>query len=314
VWRSHFLDFRICEGEGDECLQSVNPVAPEVVAARRRTVCAVGKRIGPWALVETKWKAKGGANQGVATVRNSSTGTSQLVFRGDQSVAPDLRAKGWNHIGDPDSWGGAVFDAYQRSDTLIAAKLFRVTTPDNRLLDFQHALVTTPIQELANNSFAAISPDGQWLVSGEWFDMQRFLVFPAPTINPVSPQPGQDLKLRGTINLAQRVRNVQGAVFLDDTTLLCSTDDSNAKGAPSLWGGVLRQLLEVKLAAPLPDTSRPATVECLGPIPSPAPGFGPPEVEGIDYDHSSGDLRIVVVPGPPVSMIDAAVLRFRRVP
>ncbi len=272
------------------------------------------ERIGPWSLVETQWKTKGDVNQGLATVTNPSTGTSQLLFRGDNSIAPDLRAKGWGHIGDPDSWGGAVFDAYQRSDTSVAAKLYRVTTADNTLLDFQHTLVSAPIQELLNNSFAAISPDGQWLVSGEWFELDHFLVFPTPTVNPEGPQPGQNLELHGTINLDHRVRNVQGVVFLDETTLLCSTDDDNPDGAPPLWDGVLRQLLQVKLAAPLPDTSRPATVECLGGIPTPAPGIGQPEVEGIDFDHQTGDLRIVVVPGPPVSLIDAAVLRFRRVP
>jgi hypothetical protein len=274
----------------------------------------VGKQIGPWTLIETKWKLRDRINQGVATVTNASGNSSHLLFRGDQSVAPDLRAKGWDHVGDPDSWGGAVFDVYQRSGASITAKLFRVTTSDNKILDFEHPLVTTSIHELPNNSFAAVSPDGQWLVSGEWFDMERFLVFPTPTINPGSPPPGQDLQLHGTINFDRPVRNVQGAVFLDETTLLCSTDDGDQRGAHPLWAGVLRPLLEVKLAAPLPDTSRPATVRCLGAIPSPVPGIGPPEIEGIDFDAQTGDLRIVVVPGLPVSIIHAAVLRFRRLP
>ena len=120
------------------------------------------------------------------------------------------------------------------------------------------------------------------------------------------------MRLASTIKLAHKVRNVQGAVFLDDTTLLCSTDDNDGTGGPPLWGGVLRQLLQVKLAAPLPDTSQPATVECVGPIPSPVPGIGPPEVEGIGFDRQTGDLRIVVVPAPPASAFLAAILRFRQ--
>jgi hypothetical protein len=269
------------------------------------------ERIGPWTLVETQWKPKRQINQGLATVTDPD-GSSRLVFRGDNSVSPDLRARGWDHIGDPDSWGGAIVDAYQRSDPAVAGKLFRVTTTDNQVLDFEHALVSTPIAELPNNSFAAISPDGLWLVAGEWFDLDRLLVFPTPTLNSGASQPGQDLKLISVIKLAQPVRNVQGAVFVDDTTLLCSTDDNNPAGKPRLWGGIVRPLLQVTLAAPLPDTSRPATVECVGPIPTPAPGIGTPEVEGIDFDRETEDLRIVVVPAAPVNLLDAAVLRFRQ--
>lgn len=169
----------------------------------------MAERIGPWTLVETQWKPKGDINQGLATVTVAG-GSSRLVFRGDDSVAADLRARGWDHIGDPDSWGGAIFDAYQRSNPSGGGKLFRVTTTDNQHLDFEHALVSTPIRELPNNSFAAISPDGLWLVSGEWFDVDRLLVFPAPTVNVAAPQPGQDLKLTTIIKLAQPVRKRAG--------------------------------------------------------------------------------------------------------
>lgn len=271
------------------------------------------ERIGPWTHVETHWKTKRDINQGVATVTNEAGGSSRLLFRGDNSVAPDLRTKGWAHIGDPDSWGGAIFDAYQRPGASATSKLFRVTTADNKVLDFEHALVTTPVRELPNNSFAAISPDGKWLVSGEWFDMDHLLVFPAPAMNPAASQPGQDLKLESIIKLTRPVRNIQGATFVDDTTILCSSDDNNPAGLPRLWGEAVRPLLQVKLAAPLPDTSGQATVECLGTIPSPVPGVGgEPEVEGIDFDRQTGDLRIVVVPAPPVNLLEAAILRFRK--
>jgi hypothetical protein len=172
--------------------------------------------------------------------------------------------------------------------------------------------VSAPLRELPNNSFVAVSLDGQWLVSGEWFDLDRLLVFPAPTINPAAPPPDQDLKLHSIIKLARPVRNLQGAVFFDATTLLCSSDDNNPAGKPQLWGGMARPLLKIELAAPLPDTSHPARVECLGAIPSPAPGIGEPEVEGIDFDHRTGDLRVVVVPAAPVNLLEAAVLRFRQ--
>jgi hypothetical protein len=270
-------------------------------------------KVGPWVLVDTGWKPTRRINQGLATVRSPGEGAPRLVFRGDDSVAPELRAKGWDHIGDPDSWGGIIFDAYQWADDTAKSKLFRVTNPDTTTLDFEHALVRDgSIEETYNNSFVAVSRDGQWLISGEWSEIDHFLVFPTPTINPAGPMSGEDLKLAGLLFLARPVRNVQGAVFLDETTLLCSTNDVNVVGRPPLWP-VVRQLLRVTLTDPLPDMSRPATVECVGSLPYWRLGIGDPEVEGIDFDPVTGDLRVVVVPTFPLNLFVAAVYRFHRV-
>jgi hypothetical protein len=263
--------------------------------------------VGPWTLVDVQWKPKGQTNQGLATVQGPPGSPSHLVFRGSHSVAADLRARGWCHIGDPASWGGAVIDAYQWKDAAATAKLFRVTR-DNRTFDFEHPLVTDPpTNEIFNNSLAAVSPDGQWLVSGEWGQVDRLLVFPTPTINPDAHDPRQPLSLAGLCQLAHPVRNVQGAVFLDDTTLLCSTNDETT----GLWPA-RRQLLEVRLSRPLPDLSVPATVRCIGGLPCPTFGVHDPEVEGIDFDKDTGDLRVVIVPKPPIGLLLSGVYRFRR--
>jgi hypothetical protein len=158
-----------------------------------------------------------------------------------------------------------------------------------------------------NNSFAAVSPDGQWLISGEWGRVERFLVFPTPTVNAAARDPRQPLGLAGTLSLAHAVRNVQGAVFLDETTLLCSTNDDNTQ----LWPA-RRQLLEVSLRQPLPDMSGVASVSCLGALPCPSFGVSEPEVEGLDFDADTGDLRVVIVPRPPLGLVLAGVYRFRR--
>jgi hypothetical protein len=265
--------------------------------------------VGPWTLVDVQWKPKGQTNQGLTTVRVTPGGLAHLVFRGSQSVAPELRAKGWCHIGDPASWGGTIIDAYQWKDAAATAKLFRVTNGSGTF-DFEHPLATDPpTHELFNNSFAALSSDGQWLVSGEWGQVDRLLVFPTPTINPAARDPQQPLRLTGLCRLAHPVRNVQGAVFLDDTTLLCSTNDETT----GLWPA-RRQLLEVRLSRPLPALSSPARVACLGGLPYPAFGIHEPEVEGIDFDKDTGDLRVVIVPKLPIGLLFTGVYRFRRDP
>jgi hypothetical protein len=107
--------------------------------------------VGPWTLVDVQWKPKGQTNQGLTTVRATPGGPAHLVFRGSQSVAPELRAKGWCHVGDPASWDGTIIDAYQWKDAAATAKLFRATTA-NRTFDFEHPLATDPAtHELFNN-------------------------------------------------------------------------------------------------------------------------------------------------------------------
>ncbi len=39
---------------------------------------------------------------------------------------------------------------------------------------------------------------------------------------------------------------------------------------------------------------------------------GPAEVEGCDYDHRTGDLRVLVVPRIPLGQLLVAVYRYRR--
>ena len=52
--------------------------------------------------------------------------------------------------------------------------------------------------EALNNSFVAISPGGQWMVSGEWGTMTRLLVHPTPGVNP-STSPSANLPWTSSI-------------------------------------------------------------------------------------------------------------------
>jgi hypothetical protein len=167
--------------------------------------------------------------------------------------------------------------------------MFEVHPPEGGHSDYVHSLVPG---ELINNSFAAVSPDGLWMVSGEWFDITRLLVFPTPILNPQSEIPGAALPLACTVQLSHPVRNVQGATFITPTTLLCSTDDPGS----DLWPSP-RQVLQVELARPLDGTETTASVSFLGPAPRNRHCSGSSETEGIDYDDETGDLRLAVVSG-----------------
>jgi hypothetical protein len=259
-----------------------------------------------WTLAGSSWRIRNGADQGLTTVEGPGGGSS-LLYRGSSSVPRDLRAAGWDHIGDPDSASGYIFDCFQGHRD---AKLFTVTAPSGHRSDYLHPL-DPELQpaELPNNSFVAVAPGGQWMVSGEWFTMHRLLVYPTPVFNPMATVSGADLPLAAVVKLDRCVRNVQGAVFIDDRTIVCSTDDLS----PTQCGWpVSQQLLQVELDAPLDGSDREGVVTCMGQLPGGPPGVGETEVEGCDYDHQTGDLRVVVVPRTPLGEILVVVYRFRR--
>ena len=265
-------------------------------------------RVGPWELLDRRYKFKKLAGQGLTTV--IADGRPTVLYRGDWSIPKRLRAQDWVHIGDPGSWGGYVFDAYQgRHGT--RSKLYEVITPVGDRYEYNHPLDTTlDPPELFNNSFAAVSPDGRWTVSGEWGATKRLLVFPTPLLNSATPRTGGVLGLAGTIELDKTVRNVQGAVFIAERTLLCATDDQG-KDAPTLWP-VPRQLLAITLAEGLDELPARASVECVGSLPRPRVGIGACEVEGIDYQPTTGDLRVDIVPLFPLNQLLTVIYRFRH--
>ena len=275
-------------------------------AAARRSEgpSATGAMLGPWKLVGHSLAISAHADEGVATITGPG-GRAEVVLRGDSSVPGDLKAQGWEHIGDPGGWGGYLVDAYQGGPG-TQYKLFRLTTPTGATYDFVHQLVAG---EEANNSFAAVTPDGQWMVSGEWFEMRRLLVFPSPTalVGQWMYDPGV-LPLAATISLDHPVRYVQGCAFTTSTQLLCSSDDPGTDLWPTPY-----QLLQVTLAAPLDGQPTNATVTSLGELPMSSHCHGTFEVEGIDYQTSTGILRVEVVP-PGLCGLLTTVYQYRQVP
>ncbi|MEY9995925.1 hypothetical protein ABIE67_007957 [Streptomyces sp. V4I8] len=254
-----------------------------------------------WAETGTGYTDTLGGGQGLASRADGS-----LLYRGLASIPPALRVKGWNHVGDPDIARGHVFDAYQGPDT-ATSKMFAVTTPAGKRYEYVHRL--NPGEKL-NNSFATVSPDGQWLVSGEWGEQRRLQVFPAPLLNPSTPQSGGDLKEAWQITLDKPVRDIQGCDFVTDTRLVCASNDASGTLFPEI-----RPLLQVDLPRKVDGQPVTGAVESLFALPqrSVCTGtFGTFETEGVDYDVNSDTLRAQMIP-PGVCAAATAVYSYQQI-
>ena len=225
------------------------------------------------------------AGEGVATVVPPG-GPSYLLYRGFASIPPSLAAEGWGHIGDPDSTGGYIVDAYQGPGS-GHTKMFLVTTPSGSTVQYIHTLVAG---ELYNNSFDAIAPGAQWMVSGEWDTMSHLQIFPTPYLNHRTSAQGGNLPLAGDIELDHPVNDIQGCAFTTKTTLICASDDDSQKLFTNQ-----KPLLEVELPHALGGANVTGHVIDLGSIPQVSTCTGTFEAEGVDYDAATGTLRVEVI-------------------
>ncbi|MFE0102571.1 hypothetical protein [Streptomyces sp. NPDC059009] len=251
---------------------------------------------GPGATAEPQlpggWKESGTSSVNSLTGSQglASRADGGLTYRGLGSVPLDLRIKGWSHIGDPDIADGHTFDAYQGGDD-AKSKMFAVTTPEGKRYLYEHPL---DAGEKLNNSFAAVSPDAQWLVSGEWGDQNRLQVFPAPLLNSSTPPTGGALAQAGQITLDKPVRDIQGCDFVADTRLVCSSNDASKELFPED-----RPVLQVDLERALDGKPVTGHVTSLFAAPQRSLCSGTFETEGIDYDSARRTLRVEVVPPAP---------------
>lgn len=258
--------------------------------------------VSGWTQVGHYLESSLSAGQGVATV-DPPGGAPYQLYRGDASIPLAVLMEGWSHVGDPDSAGGYVFDAYQSGSSSPTSKMFRVTTPSGSAYEYTHDLV--PGEEY-NNSFAAVSPDTQWMIAGEWDTMSHLQIYPTPILNPRTPATGGALALSGYIQLDHQVADVQGCDFVTATRLICSSDDSSRSLFPDA-----KPLLEVDLPHALTGGDVTGHVTDLGPIPQAnsicSGGF---EAEGLDYDPATGILRVEVVQ-PSVCEVATTVYEYK---
>ncbi|MGW3865061.1 hypothetical protein ACWEDZ_26730 [Streptomyces sp. NPDC005047] len=240
-------------------------------------------------------------SQGLASVEVPAGSPNR--YTGIGTIPLSLSTRGWNHVGDPDaSYDGHYIEPYQRDDG--NTKMFRVREPDGSWAEYVHTLSPG---EARNNSWSAVSPDGQWMLSGEWGTMDRLLVFPTPGVNPAT-SPSANLPQAATVRLDHAVRDVQGCDFLDATTLLCSSDDPEG----TLFG-ITKPLLRIDLSA-APNGAADVTghVTALRQLPLRSACSGDFETEGIDYDRRTGTLRVIVVSPGFCVLTDSKTYRFTR--
>ncbi|MFF4833884.1 hypothetical protein [Streptomyces sp. NPDC001315] len=224
-------------------------------------------------------------------------------YTGIGTIPVDVSSRGWNHVGDPDaSYDGYYIEPYQRDSG--TTKMFRVQAPGGGRSEYVHTLGAG---EALNNSWAAISPGGQWMLAGEYGTMSRLLVFPTPGVNP-GTSPSANLPQASTVNLDHAVRDVQGCDFSSPTRLLCSSDDP----AGTLFG-ITKPLLQIDLSAePNGTADVSGHVTALRQLPLRSSCSGTFEAEGIDYDRRTGTLRVVVVSPGFCVLTDSKTYRFTR--
>ncbi|MET0237954.1 MAG: hypothetical protein ABW224_25165 [Kibdelosporangium sp.] len=254
--------------------------------------------VGPWNPVGSDRARALDESQGLATiVRPNET---VIRYTGIGTIPAGVSSRGWNHVGDPGAGQGFYVEPYQRDDR--GAKLFRVQAPNGTWSEYQHALESW---EANNNSFAAVSPDGRWMVAGEWGTMSRLIVHPMPGV--AFTTPGQNLPYAFAIRLDKPVRDVQGCDFTSATQLLCASDDPDG----SLFG-IRKPLLQVDLAGPLSGGDVVGRVTALGALPQESGCGGNFEAEGIDYDERDGTLRVIVMSPSICILFDSKTWRLRK--
>ncbi|MFF8864038.1 hypothetical protein ACF08B_18490 [Streptomyces sp. NPDC015139] len=240
-------------------------------------------------------------SQGLTSVEVPANSPNR--YTGIGTIPLGVSSRGWNHVGDPDaSYNGYYIEPYQRDSG--NSKMYRVQAPGGTWSEYVHTLGPG---EALNNSWDAVSPDGQWMLSGEWGTMTRLLVFPAPGIN-AATSPSANLPQVSTVRLDHAVRDVQGCDFSGPTTLLCSSDDPEG----SLFG-ITKPLLQIDLSA-APNGSSDVTghVTALRQLPLRSSCSGGFEAEGIDYDRRTGVLRVIVVSPGFCVLTDSKTYKFSR--
>ena len=254
---------------------------------------------GPWQPVGSDVVRPLDEGQGLAVIERPD-GTT-VRYTGIATIPIDVAARGWNHVGDPGAGHGYYVEPYQRDDR--GAKLFRVQAPDGSWAEYTHELESW---EATNNSFAAVSPDGRWLVAGEWGTTRPAARAPdagrgvdgsggEPAVrvgHPVRPAGAGPAGLRLRHGDAAAVlvgRSADGPVRRDRNRCCSWT-------CPPRWAA-----RTCRRRSPRWGSCR-WRARCGGEF----------ETEGIDYDERDGTLRVIVLsPGVCVAF-DSKTWRFRR--
>lgn len=209
-------------------------------------------------------------------------GPSGHAFRNLLGIPLPLLFGGYLHIGDIDAHGGRVYVPYENSGKGTEKAYGAVDLASGRILGWSvHQLDPG---ETYNNSWVAVSPDGEWMASGEWEDMTSFLVFRRADVG----KPSIDVAFR--IRLDAPLSLVQGCDFDGAVRLVCQDDTAS------------RRLLQIDLDRPLDGADVGSHTTVLGTTPADVavPWLAPlcknpTETEGVDVSADGSTLRFLTV-------------------
>jgi len=208
------------------------------------------------------------------------SGPGGHAFRRLMGTPLQLLLDGYLHIGDVDSHGGLAYIPYENSGKGTEKAYGVIDLASGRVLRWSvHPL---DAGEAYNNSWVSVSPDGRWLVSGEWEDMTSLLVFATDDVG----RPSIETAFR--VRLDAPLSYVQGCDFYSAVRLVCHDDTDD------------RRLLQIDLDHPLDGADVGSHTVVLGstPVDLAVPLLAnicrfATEAEGVDVSGST--LRFMTV-------------------
>ena len=266
-----------------------------------------------WVLVEGGPTVPGLHSQGLARLPRISPNdfaftsrftidrvTDGKVVRLGPAFNQELLDVGFDHLGDPDAYGPLVFGGLEDNSAPVVAPYHRGFV----VFDSE----TLSIVGWANDPgsanrpgdgdcpWVAVSPDGEWVVTGQWAPMLSLIVYRAMEL--VSAHTVHQV---GEIPIEPSISDIQGCDFDGPQVLLCASDNADAG----------RLIYSITLSGPLQGETLPRLTGHVEPLfPAPVPEKvcdNPEEVEGVDVD---GDTLRVLVLGS--CAIDSYLYRYER--
>jgi hypothetical protein len=212
----------------------------------------------------------------------------------------EIHDLGFDHLGDPDGNGTLVYGGLENDSPPLV-------NPYHRCFVVYEA-ETLFIVAWANDQgrsdkpgdgdcpWVAVSPDGNWIVTGEWDLMKTVIVYRVRDL-----MSDHVIHREGEIPMDLPLRDIQGCDFDGPRVLVCASDDKDAG----------RPIYAIVLSGPLQGETLPeltAHVEYLFPAPVPEVQCNQPqEVEGDDVDGDT--LRVLVIGS---CLIDEHLYRYER--
>jgi len=265
-----------------------------------------------WVLVGENTEVPALHSQGLAAV--PALGPTDFVFTSQFTIdrteggeiaalsfafSKDLLDLGFDHLGDPDARGTRVYGGIEDNSNPVHPyhRGFVVYDAETLSMEGWSNDPGSPDDRGDGDApWVAVSPDGNWVVTGEYRPMRNVIVFRADTL--VAEHTVQE---EARIPLDSPFNDVQGCDFDGPRVLVCSSND----------GDTGRLLYALILSGPLQGETVPqitAHVESLFPIPIPPPQCdNAPEVEGLDVDGET--LRVLVIGS---CRVDSHLYRFER--